>query len=1109
MKKFLTIFTLMLLTTQINSQDYYSYKGKRISLKQRNDKFAVILNGENFSETEVRSRLQNLLIPGDKLVKAGNSAYVVSFSESRQTSEIQRYMELIKSGWSYVKFSTPVYYGSSKSVTQIPSDRILVKLKNKNDEEKLKSFAASSDCIIKGQYGEGDGFIISTGQGDVRNGLMLSELFYSSGYFEYAEPDFIFPERCLLLSVPNDPMYPAQWAIKNSGQLLQTGSPFLVYGDASTVNGIPGADMNVESAWDITTGSENVKIGIIDTGIDSLHPDLQMPGHILSGYDAFNDAEGSAVDVGNHGTSTAGLVGAVMNNSIGISGVAPTCPIMSISIFDINGSSSSLIIARAFDTARVRGIDVLSNSWGGGTPQSIVTEAIDNAAFNGRNGLGCIILFASGNDGRNPPIYPAVLPNVICVGGSTPHDQAKAPGTGNQFFWGSNYGEDETGDLDLAAPTNCATLLSGGGYEDNFWGTSATCPNAAGVAALVLSVNPSQTRIQVYENILRGCEKIDNVPYDVTKQFGQWSHYYGYGRIDALNSVKLALGTDITPPVIVHENAGSTNSTYPVIIKSEITDQDGNGVPAEGEYQPKVFYKIKKTTSAWSAYDSVTAYSVSGNVFLFKIPSLGWETQVKYYIKAYDNSGNFTTFPKHAPNPFWLCYFAVGNITSEQKRIPHFSGADYGATLSNAVSFTNFNILNAKFVIHMRHTYLDDEVIQVVSPIPDANNNRKCLFSANGDDGDNIYGAGVYDSSQNFWRNSTPPYSGENFKPEYNLRGLNGNSAGGNWRILHFDRSLTDYAFFDSVFIILSKTTGTPSPSVRLNQPSDSIIDFGDVRFPEISEKDFYIKNTGTSGLNITSYSFEGEFAFFFTVENTPVSVVQPNDSALFRIKLNTQAGIQASAGMNGAENAVLKIATNDPSKPEFRISLQTAELLLHNPKNLNLQILIEGLYNPDLNEMTADSITVYLRNQNAPYDLVDSSKSIIDQSGSGSFNFTNALNNIEYYIAIKHRNSIETWSAVTMSFTESQMSYDFTVSDSAAYGNNQILKGSRYCVYSGDVNNDGAIDADDAGMIGNSAYQYYTGYYNEDLNGDLVIDATDNVIADNNVGNFISVITP
>lgn len=1099
----------MLLTTQINSQDYYSYKGKTISLKQRRDKFAVILNGESFSETEVRGRLQNILFQGDKLVKAGNSVYIVSFSESRETGEIQRYMDLIKSGWSYIKFSTPVYYGSSKSVTQIPTDRILVKLKSRNDAEMLKSFATVNDCIIKNQFGEGKGFVISTRDGDSRNGLLLSELFHASGYFEYAEPDFIFPERCLLLSVPNDPMYPSQWAIRNSGQLLQTGSPFLVYGDASTVNGIPGADMNVESAWEITTGSENVKVGIIDTGIDSLHPDLQMPGHILPGYDAFNDVDGSAVDVGNHGTSTAGLVGAVMNNSIGISGTAPSCPIMSICIFDINGASSSLIIARAFDTARVRGIDVLSNSWGGGTPQSIITEAIDNAAFNGRNGLGCVILFASGNDGRNPPIYPAVLPNVICVGGSTPHDQAKAPGTGNQFFWGSNYGEDETGDLDLVAPTNCATLLSGGIYEENFWGTSATCPNAAGVAALVLSVNPVQTRIQVYENILRGCEKIDNVPYDISKQFGKWSHYYGYGRIDAMNSVKLAMGTDITAPVIVHENIQSTISTYPAIIKAEITDQDGSSVPAEGDYQPKVFYKIKKTTSAWSAYDSVTAYSVSGNVFLFKIPSQGWETQVKYYIRAYDNSGNFSTFPKHAPHPFWTCYYSVGNITSEKKKIPHFTGADFGATLSNAVNFTNFNILNAKFVIHMRHTYLDDEVIQIVSPIPDANNNRKCLFSANGDDGDNIYGASVHDSAQNFWRNSSPPYIGESFKPEYNLRGLNGFSASGSWRILHFDRSLTDYAFFDSVFIILDKTTGTPSPSVRLNQPSDSIVDFGDIRFPEIAEKDFYLKNTGTASLNITSYLFEGEFASYFNVVNTPVTSVLPNDSALFRIKLNTSGGNSGSAGMNGAENAVLKISTNDPSKPDFRISLQTSDNLVQNPKRLDLNLLIEGLYNPEINVMTADSVTVYLKSGIAPFETVDSVKDLINNNGSGSFIFANAADSTEYYIVIKHRNTIETWSAVTMSFNQSQMSYDFTVSDSAAYGNNQILKGSRYCIYSGDVNKDGAVDAEDTGQIGNSAYQYQSGYKDEDLNGDLVIDATDNVIADNNVGSFISVITP
>ena len=112
---------------------------------------------------------------------------------------------------------------------------------------------------------------------------------------------------------------------------------------------------------------------------------------------------------------------------------------------------------------------VSSNSWGGGTPSPTLTTAINNLSASGRGGLGCVILFSSGNDGRNPPAYPSYLASVVCVGASTKHDQKKAAGTGNQYWWGGNYGEDTNGDLDLVAPTICYTtdIRRTGGYHTN------------------------------------------------------------------------------------------------------------------------------------------------------------------------------------------------------------------------------------------------------------------------------------------------------------------------------------------------------------------------------------------------------------------------------------------------------------------------------------------------------------------------------------------------------------------------------------------------------------------------------------------------------------------
>jgi len=169
----------------------------------------------------------------------------------------------------------------------------------------------------------------------------------------------------------------------------------------------------------------------------------------------------------------------------------------------------------------------------------------------------------------------------------------------------------------------------------------------------------------------------------------------------------------------------------------------------------------------------------------------------------------------------------------------------------------------------------------------------------------------------------------------------------------------------------------------------------------------------------------------------------------------------------------------------------------------LNAKILMEGFYNNITNTLSKkDTLTAYLRNTTFPYAIVDSGKALIDTlSFKCGFCFNNAPAGT-YYIAIKHRNSIETWSKVggEVFSKSSPVYYDFTASASQAYGSNLVLKGSKYCMYSGNINQDGIIDASDQSQVDNDSFSGLSGIFlNSDVNGDSFVDATDVGIVDNN----------
>jgi subtilisin family serine protease len=382
----------------------------------------------------------------------------------------------------------------------------------------------------------------------------ISIALYKSGLCEFAEPSFLR----LLKPSNSNPYYPNQWGLKNTGQY----------------DGEAGCDIHIEPAWNITKGNSNIKVAIIDEGIDLTHPDLYA--NLLPGYDATDagcgGADGSPCGNDAHGTCCAGIIAAV-DNTIGVVGVASSCKIVPVRIaysdpwgwWVTTDAEIADGLHYAWDNA---GADILSNSWGGGSSSTVINTEIQDALSYGRNGKGCVIVFSSGND-DSFVAYPANSnSNIIAVGAISPCGERKSPTScDTETSWGSNYGQK----LDVVAPgvlIPTTDIQGTNGYNPNvpihpwsggtilttdysnldytvwFNGTSAACPHVAGVAALVLSVNSSLTQLQVQQIIESTAQKVrpDLYTYSTTSGHpnGTWNEQMGYGLVDAYAAVQAA-----------------------------------------------------------------------------------------------------------------------------------------------------------------------------------------------------------------------------------------------------------------------------------------------------------------------------------------------------------------------------------------------------------------------------------------------------------------------------------------------------------------------------------------------------------------------------------------
>ncbi|MEE1896894.1 S8 family serine peptidase [Flavobacterium rakeshii] len=423
-----------------------------------------------------------------------------------------------------------------RDIKQICFDEVVVKLKDRRYLKKIfngLNYTEEPDVYEKNQY------LVKIENVDTYKVFDLINKFYNDPNLDFIEPNFLR----IIKGDTNDPLYSSQWSIENNGYN----------------NGVVGADMKVDDAWGFSSISNGtgVKVAVLDVGIDLNHPDLQA--NLLPGYDALHTTGGGYAGVySSHGTACAGIIGAVANNNIGTVGVAYNCKILPVRIGEAYNSSGSFYandnnIRDAINWSWQNGADVISNSNSLGTQSSIIDGAINNAIAYGRSGKGCVILSSAGNENNDYVGYPASNEKVIAVGASNQNDVRKSPQTANDDeCWGvnctggSNYGNQ----LDVVAPgySVYTTDITGNlGYEPGdyhaFTGTSAACPNAAGVVALIFSTNPNLTGAQARVILESTTDKVGGYVYNPNMSGhsnGTWNFNVGYGRINARKAVEAA-----------------------------------------------------------------------------------------------------------------------------------------------------------------------------------------------------------------------------------------------------------------------------------------------------------------------------------------------------------------------------------------------------------------------------------------------------------------------------------------------------------------------------------------------------------------------------------------
>ncbi|WP_424766212.1 S8 family peptidase [Paenibacillus sp. sgz302251] len=331
----------------------------------------------------------------------------------------------------------------------------------------------------------------------------LVQYFKEAWQTEYTEPHYLYlTNETTETIIPNDALYSEhQWNLPS---------------------------IEAEKGWNVSKGDEAVIVAVLDTGVQSNHPDLQ--GKITNGINIINEDAAPDDDVG-HGTHVSGIIGATVNNGEGVAGVSWYNKIMPVKVLDSSGAGSTYSVAQGIIWAVDHGADVINMSLGNYAQADFLHDAIKYAYDH-----DVVLVAASGNDNTDRPGYPAAYPEVFAVA-STNSNKEKS-----SFSNFGNY-------IDVAAPGDSIASTYPGSQYAALSGTSMASPHVAALAGLIRSVNPDLSNVEVMEIMRKSAIDLGTKGKD---------NYFGYGEIDVDRALHAA------------SSFGGTLQTYPDQVKRRL-----------------------------------------------------------------------------------------------------------------------------------------------------------------------------------------------------------------------------------------------------------------------------------------------------------------------------------------------------------------------------------------------------------------------------------------------------------------------------------------------------------------------------------------------------------